>query len=610
MLERRLRAYELALDTARRDAVQAAQTLAKLSARIAELELELSAAREQPATLETRLADQQRARRAAEQRAYSERAYREELQIELAELEREREHAAESLKRVSVAATRERELEEELSRLRRFEDEAEQMAAADRSARDRAERRVVELTDQLEGLSGEVVALRGRVADLTEQLASAPMPPPADEIAGRGRLGHVLVELRDELATLRRLAEREGAARDLAEQQVAELTEQLRVQSTRTSLTVEAIGDLREHLAKLAGLPDRSEQPPPAPRSFVLHTLPAEPAAGPIEPGRFEAALARLRQATEDALGPVPFDESASDEELGQALLDSPDTPEEHTSEPDPEPEPAPEPQADVGTQDSDQLTPLAGSPVTVAPGTQPWIGRALAKIAGREPETAGGLVLELLVAQRAAHPEPIAYDIDLTGMPCLHMTITPEGQRLQSSSKRRPAGQVAFSVVGDLESFGRLMVARGLKRRFSRKLAKVNGDRAGVQALDAILAMRLTIPQLRELGFRIDPILTLKLTAAMINPGWTAGSTFTIGYAEPGAASATGDQELPGLVVNDGSRVVVASLATPRTTISCDPDDLPALLNGAAVANFECEGQREPLVRVQRWMNRAQSGG
>ncbi|MHB8690106.1 MAG: hypothetical protein ACYDHH_02575 [Solirubrobacteraceae bacterium] len=599
MLQRRLRAYELALDTARRDAVQAAQTLAKLSARIAELELELSAAREQPAKLEARLAEQQRARRGAEQRAYSERVYAEELQNELAELEREREQAAESIKRVSAAAMRERELEEELSRLRRFEDEAGQAAAADRSGRERAEGRVVELTEQVEELSEEVVALRHRVADLTEQLAAAPMPPPPDAIAGR--LGNVLVELRDELATLRRLAEREGAARELAEQQVAELKEQLRVQSTRTSLTVEAIGDLRD---QLAGAPARSEQPPPAPRSFALHTPPAEPAAGTIEPGRFEAALTRLRQATDDALGPPPFDESASDDELAHALLDP-----EGEAEVEPEPDDEVEPEPDAGAQVSEQLTPLAGTPVTMAPGTQPWIGRALAKIAEREPETAGGLVLELLVAQRAAHPEPIAYDVHLTGMPCLQMTNTPEGQVLRSSPERRPANQVAFSVVGDLESFGRLMVARGLKRRFSRKLAKVNGNRAGVGVLDAILAARLTIPQLRELGFRIDPILTLKLTAAMIHPGWTAGSSFTIGYAEPGAAGATGEQELPGLIVNDGSRVVVASLPTPRTTISCDPDELPALLNGDAVASFEREGQREPLVRVQSWLHRAQSG-
>src|ERR1700726_4713157 len=123
-LQRRLRADELALGSARRDAVQAAGALTKLSARIAELELELSTAREQPARLEARLFEHQRTLRAAEQSIYAERAYREELQHELATLERGREQAEDTLDQLSAAAARRRELEEEVSQLRRRGDEA------------------------------------------------------------------------------------------------------------------------------------------------------------------------------------------------------------------------------------------------------------------------------------------------------------------------------------------------------------------------------------------------------------------------------------------------------------------------------------------------------
>lgn len=223
LLERRLRGYELALDSARHDSVQAAQTLSRLTARIAELELELSAAREAPARLEARLAEQQRAWRRAEQRAYAERAYREELQDELAALERGREQAEDAHAALSAAAERRRELEDEIVRLRRRCDEAEHAAAVSRSAHERAEiarlARLVE-REQTARLAAEAradaLAVRVReglagAAAATEALQRLRVAP---ALSGNGLGGAEPVEPERLAAALTRLRETADAVLD------------------------------------------------------------------------------------------------------------------------------------------------------------------------------------------------------------------------------------------------------------------------------------------------------------------------------------------------------------------------------------------------------------
>lgn len=245
ILQRRLRAYELALDTARRDAVATAQTLTRLTARIAELELELSEARERPARLESQLSESRRARRSAEQRAYAERAEREELEQRLHDLEQGREEAVEQREELAAVTGRQRELEEEIVALRRRADEADHLVAASSAARERAEQ-------QLAQGSGE------RTQRMTD----------------------VLRELRPQFSMLATLLQDERAARVAAQERVAQL-EALLERPSRDA----KIEPLRPAVAELAaGLAVRGEP------------------SGPIDPDRLAFALKRLRAVTGAAL--------------------------------------------------------------------------------------------------------------------------------------------------------------------------------------------------------------------------------------------------------------------------------------------------------------------
>jgi predicted nucleic acid-binding Zn-ribbon protein len=245
ILQRRLRAYELALDTARRDAVATAQTLTRLTARIADLELELSEARERPARLESQLSESRRARRSAEQRAYAERAEREELEQRLHDLEQGREEAVEQREELAAVTGRQRELEEEIVALRRRADEADHLVAASSAARERAEQ-------QLAQGSGE------RTQRMTD----------------------VLRELRPQFSMLATLLQDERAARVAAQERVAQL-EALLERPSRDA----KIEPLRPAVAELAaGLAVRGEP------------------SGPIDPDRLAFALKRLRAVTGAAL--------------------------------------------------------------------------------------------------------------------------------------------------------------------------------------------------------------------------------------------------------------------------------------------------------------------
>ncbi len=153
--ERMLRGSELALEAARRDAADAMLACEELSERILALEAELVEARREPERLLGLLASERRARRLAEQHAYAEQARREELQQELAS-EREEDQADPALDDLAEADERRRELESEAVFLRRQADELGHLLGSAQRARERAERRVGELTVALERASGPV----------------------------------------------------------------------------------------------------------------------------------------------------------------------------------------------------------------------------------------------------------------------------------------------------------------------------------------------------------------------------------------------------------------------------------------------------------------------
>jgi hypothetical protein len=217
----------------------------------------------------------------------------------------------------------------------------------------------------------------------------------------------------------------------------------------------------------------------------------------------------------------------------------------------------------------------------------------------------AGVVITRLLAAQSLVVADPIRYDVVLSDSGgCRSVTASADGVRLELFVSPRPLEAVAFRIEGDLAGFGRLLVYGRLRRRLSRRVARVRGDRHAFAALTRLIREPFALPALYAAGVRLDPELALRLVAGMIDPSWTAGERFTIGY------ESIHDEDRVYLHVRDGARARVTReppLGPVGTTIRSPGDELFALLAGVDDAEIELRGASDPVARVREWIARAQ---
>jgi hypothetical protein len=102
-------------------------------------------------------------------------------------------------------------------------------------------------------------------------------------------------------------------------------------------------------------------------------------------------------------------------------------------------------------------------------------------------------------------------------------------------------------------------------------------------------------------------PALAFALVAALVHDDWTRGETFAVAHREPEAGDAG-----PCLRIRDGAPVIVGDSPAgeaPAATIVCPGRALLAVLDPASGAEATIEGDGRPLVVIQTWIKRAQSG-
>ena len=279
-----------------------AEVIAEVTIRVERLERELEQAHQEPERLRKLLAERDQQRRAADQRAHAEQA----LRLELVQEREHRPPADRAQARIAAgepaaAEARIRDLEEELERVRRQADEAQQVAAAARPPAPAPapspappEPRPFDLRQEL------AVALRRRPATGDGGAAAERPPATAAELRARRRerelvaahrasgsppaasadeldLASSLAELRAELDQLAEIAERESAARAAAqsrvvelERRVAELERALRERELSSARVYDAVHELRGLLgqARQGGPaeppPSADPEPPPS----------------------------------------------------------------------------------------------------------------------------------------------------------------------------------------------------------------------------------------------------------------------------------------------------------------------------------------------------------
>lgn len=413
------------------------------------------------------LDEKQRAIRLAEQAAYAERMRRIELQEELSRRRREQTEA--DVLRVDLAAARERirEMNSEREQLRREVAEAEQ----------------------------RVAVLASRAPPVGVGAADSLSPDPARRLLA---------------------AERAMAA-------------------TRAS-------------------PPRLVEPPAA-----VAGVASEEAIGPVDAGRLEAALSRLRQT-------VPALERTEEATATECAL-----------------------------------------------ACRAWLEPVFGAIVKRDPAGAGRLALALLPAQPLVQPLPLAYDLVLSDLGCVSLIAAGGRAEVALSDVARPREQVQLVVRGELSSFARLLSAGPVRRRLVRRgLARVRGDRTALKALRGLIRAPLSLEQLRAAGVCPSPALSLLLIAAMVQADWTKGETFTIAHREPGVpvvGACLRVRDGAPVVAGDPAECGVLDTLDPTTTVLCPSASLLAVFDDVVGGEVEVVGESRPLAVVQSWVKRAQSG-
>ncbi len=594
---RQLRSSELAAETARRRAAEAEAAVAGLVARIGEMEDELGRARDESDRLRDVIRERDRELRGSQQNIHSERARRTEVEHVLTEKTRA---ATRDLRALHEHVA---DLERELARMRRAVDEAEHLAAAAKAGRLAAERRLAERPPPVAEAVEPAPALavqpapadngRGRFLAAEFGLAgAAPARPPA---ATRGSQPPRRVDqsaLALESAMVERHAargdgerhaqalERElaGASDDVADargevararSELAQARRELERQRLLNERAYAAIDQVRAELARLgAGSPPET-QPVPAP-------------SGGVQADKLSAALTRLRE-TRPPVPTTPAPTTVAPATPAPATATGPGSAAQPTAEPAP----------------SGRLA-------------KPWLGKAFRTLAVRDGPAAGRLLLALLPAQRAADPQPVAYDLVLGDLACARVTVGSAAVHVDVGDEPRPMSEVDFQLVGDLASIARLLTAGPLRRRIGwlagrHRVARIRGDRTRFPALEHLIDAPLSLSQLRAAGVRLDPVLAMTVAALMIEPEWTAGERFTIGHRE--APAPAPDAYLHVL----GGRPPLATAEPPHgpvaTVIVCPGEELLGVLAGEPGARFALEGEDRPLALVRQWLDRAQCG-
>jgi hypothetical protein len=218
------------------------------------------------------------------------------------------------------------------------------------------------------------------------------------------------------------------------------------------------------------------------------------------------------------------------------------------------------------------------------------------------DPEAVGAVITALLPAQDLAVAGPVSYDIALSAVDCRAVTLGDDEIHLDRLATPRPLEEVDFRIEGDLAALGRLLVYGSLRRRLSRRVARVRGDRNALSALDWLVREPIGLEELYRAGVRLDPELALVLVAYVVDPSWTAGERFTVGHESPSGRVY--------LLVRNGARPRVSRrppLGPVATTIRCSDEQLLAFLAGVAGAEVVVRGASTPVASLREWIARAQ---
>jgi ribonucleoside-diphosphate reductase beta chain len=233
----------------------------------------------------------------------------------------------------------------------------------------------------------------------------------------------------------------------------------------------------------------------------------------------------------------------------------------------------------------------------------------ALRRMAESEPELAARMMLQSLPVAAADLPAGLSYRLELSDLGAWR--VSPNGGHADVSEVP-PGGELngdAFAIETDARTLAMLAAGANPIGAMMRGRLKLRGKRRKAIALRR-LSQDAGPRELAKAGLPVDPDLLFRSLAYAIDPEWTRGHSFRIGYELIGENGGEWT-----VVVDDGSIRCERGLDDePQSLVRIRYDDWVRLLSGEVTPSdstrtglTELHGSVPEVTLLGRWIDRAE---
>jgi ribonucleoside-diphosphate reductase beta chain len=228
--------------------------------------------------------------------------------------------------------------------------------------------------------------------------------------------------------------------------------------------------------------------------------------------------------------------------------------------------------------------------------------------MAREDPELAARLVLQTLPAAVVRIPPPLRYELTVGDLGTWLVSVDDSGARMEQGAN----GEVDFRLWTDESGLAQMAAGASPLRLMLGGKVRIRGRRRRALKLRAMgAADDLSMADALANGAQLDPDAVYRSLPYLVDPEWTRGHRFTVGYELTGEGGGRWFVH-----VDDGERLRVTTEpegevdGTTRVTV----DTFKGLVAGRITPAqsmreqlADVEGEIFPTVLVGRWIERAQ---
>ena len=249
----------------------------------------------------------------------------------------------------------------------------------------------------------------------------------------------------------------------------------------------------------------------------------------------------------------------------------------------------------------------MANSGAGASAKTEGTAARAMLRMADAEPELAARLMLQSMPVAAAGLPAGLSYRLELEGLGAWR--IAPNGGHAEVTEVE-PGGDLngdSFAIRTDPRTLARLAGGASPIPALASRRLRLRGRRRRAIALRR-LSQDAGPRELARRGLPVDADLLYRSLPYAIDPEWTRGHTFKVGYELVGEGGGAWTIE-----VDDGDVRCVRGLSDPDGLVRIRHSDWLRLLSGeldptdaVRLGLTEIDGEVPPVTLVGRWIDRA----